>query len=166
MTVLIVGGAAFTALLVALQGNHRPDDTIALGNAWLDELRTPRRIIAHRIKSRATNAAKSVEGWSTLEQVEIIPPTPEGKALSDLFRKKKLHPSVVTVKRCEEFDPDFALEFIASAGKRVALFDFGCPQVTGDSGIKDFDLRALGAFASTVFPREQSYLRVGVEPDE
>jgi hypothetical protein len=159
----LVGG---TALLVMLQGNHRPADTIAEGDAWLDELRTPKRILVAEMKGRATSGAHSLEGWSIISQREITPKDLEGKALATLFRKGRLQPARKTVVKCEKFNATLGLEFIAPAWRRVALFDLDCEQVQGDSGIREFDPEALRAWALTVFPESKAFEPPPPPPDE
>ena len=166
LALAIVGGALLTVLLVAVQGTHRPPDTIAEGDAWLDELRTPKRILVAHVKSRATSGAHSLEGWSIVAQKEITPKDPEGKALAQLFKKGRIQPERKTVTKCDKFEASLGLEFIAPAWRRVALFDLGCEQVQGDSGIREFDPDALRAWALSVFPESKDFEPPPPAPDD
>ena len=152
MAVAVIGGAAFTAALVAVQGNHRPPDTMAQGDEWLDELRTPKRMLVYRLKGRASSGAKSLEGWTIADVKEFTATSPEGKSLAKLFKTKKLLPVKKTSVRCETFNATLALEFIAPTNRRVSLFDFGCEQVQGDAAIREFDLFELATWAKGIWP--------------
>ena len=68
--------------------------------------------------------------------------------------------------KCEKFDATLGLEFIAPQWRRVALFDLGCEQVHGDSGIKDFEPDALRAWALTVFPDARAFEPLPPPPDD
>jgi hypothetical protein len=155
----IFAGGLFVLLLIAIGPPARAPDTLARGDAWNDELRTPRRVIAHRIDQRAVKAEHSVEGWKSVQKLELTPESDEGKLLAKLFFRGKL----ATVGRPDlncAFTPDFGLEFISASGRRSALFSFDCMQVQGDSGIKGFDPVELATFASRLFPEDAVYERV------
>jgi hypothetical protein len=166
LAVALVAGAVFTVLLVAVQGNHRPPDTIAEGDAWLDELRTPKRILVAELKGRATSGAHSLEGWEIVTQRDITPKDLEGKALASLFRKGRLQAAAKRVNKCEKFEATLGIEFLAPQWRRVAIFDLGCEQVQGDSGIREFDPDALRAWALTVFPDSKAFEPPPPPPDE
>jgi hypothetical protein len=149
----------FVALLIAAGGPARAPDSLAFGDQWLDELRAPTRVYAHRIDDRAVKAEHSLEGWKSVEKLELEPRSAQLKALAELFAKGKLRTSQGPQLKCT-FNADFALEFVARGGKRTAIFSFGCNHVQGDSGIRDFDLQDLGAFAEKLFPSYDVYQRV------
>jgi hypothetical protein len=152
LTVAVLGGALFTAVLVAVQGNHRAPDTMAQGDEWLDELRTPKRMLVYRLKGRASSGSKSFEGWTIVDAKEFTATSPEGKALAQLFKKRRLLPVKKTYVRCDSFNASLALEFIAPTNRRVSLFDFGCEQVQGDAAIREFDPFELATWAKSIWP--------------
>jgi hypothetical protein len=155
----IVVGAVCVALLIAIGGPAQAPDTLARGDDWLDELRAPRRIIAHRIDERAIKAEHALDGWKSVEKVEFEPGSPEFKALAALFARGFLSQPRVPEERCP-FNADFGLEFIRREGKRTAIFSFGCGQLRGDSGIRGYEHQQLGRFAASLFPRAEVFQRV------
>jgi hypothetical protein len=166
LAAVLIAVVGLTVLLVAVEGNHRPPDTIAEGDAWLDELRTPKRILVAELKGRATSGSHSLEGWQIVTQREITPKDLEGKALATLFKKGRIQAARKRMTKCEKFEATLGLEFIAPQWRRVALFDLGCEQVQGDSGIREFDPDALRAWALTVFPEAKSFEPPPAPPDD
>lgn len=155
----IFAGGLFVLLLIAVGPPARAPDTLARGNTWNDELRTPKRVIAHRIDQRAVKAEHSVDGWKSVQKLDFTPDSDHGKLLAKLFLKGKLSTTALPDLNCP-FTPDLGLEFIAASGRRSALFSLDCRQVQGDSGIKGFDPVELATFASMLFPDDARYERV------
>lgn len=155
----IAAGALVVAGLVALSGPSRVPDTLARGDAWLDELRAPTRLVAHRLTRRAKVGDRPVEGWASAVSREFTPDSPEGKALAALFHKGHFSAASVPDLGCG-FQADFGLDFISRAGKRTATFSFGCGQVQGDSGIKGYQREEVAAFAAQLFPDDEVFQRV------
>lgn len=148
-----------TAGLVALSGPSREPDVLARGDAWLDELRTPTRLIAHRLTRRAKVGDRPVEGWASAVRREFAPDSPEGKALAALFQRGHFSSAPVPDLGCG-FQADFGLDFIAKGGRRTATFSFACGQVQGDSGIRGYHREEVAGFAASLFPDDELFQRV------
>ena len=147
------------AFLILLGGPSRAPDTLARGSAWNDELRAPKRIIAHRIDQRAVKAEHSLDGWKSVQKLEFTPDSKEGKALAALFRNGRMATATVPDLGCT-FVADFGLEFIGATGRRAAIFCFECGVAQGDSGIKGYDAPEVAAFAAMLFPGDAVFERV------